>query len=82
MKMFHFYYSKIYIIKVLYCINKNSGIVMVDYKDIKLALIKVIKVAYSQNIKQDDKMKVIYIGYLKILQHKRDPDDYCKYVAK
>ena len=55
---------------------------MVDHKDIKLALIEVIKVAYSQGTKKYDKLGASYVGYLKILQRKRDPDDHCKYVAK
>src|SRR5271170_3254448 len=52
---------------------------MVGHKDIKLALIEVIKVAYSQGTKKYDKLGASYVGYLKILQRK---DDHCKYVAK
>jgi hypothetical protein len=55
---------------------------MVNYKDIESALVKVIKVAYSQGTKKYDKMGLTYVGYLKTLQRKRDPDDHCKYVAK
>ena len=55
---------------------------MVDYKNIESALVEVIKVAYSQGMKKYDKMGLTYVGYLKTLQRKRDPDDHCKYVAK
>ena len=55
---------------------------MVNYKNIKSALVEVIKVVYSLGTKKYDKMGLIYIGYLKILQRKRDSDDHCKYVAK
>src|SRR2546421_4132308 len=55
---------------------------MVNYKDIKLALVEVIKVAYSQGTKKYDKMGLIYVGYLKTMRRKRDPDEHCKYIAK
>ncbi|CAG8754786.1 uncharacterized protein OCT59_029913 [Rhizophagus irregularis] len=55
---------------------------MVNYKDIELALVEIIKVAYSQGTKKYDKMGLSYVGYLKIMQRKKDPDDHCKYVAK
>ncbi|CAB4413386.1 unnamed protein product [Rhizophagus irregularis] len=55
---------------------------MVNYKDIELALVEIIKVAYSQGTKKYDKMGLLYVGYLKTMQRKRDPDDHCKYVAK
>ena len=45
---------------------------MVNHKDIELALIEVIKVAYSQGTKKYDKLGASYVGYLKILQRKRD----------
>jgi hypothetical protein len=40
---------------------------MINYKDIESALVKVIKVAYSQGTKKYDKMGLTYIGYLKIM---------------
>ncbi|CAG8829073.1 20118_t:CDS:2 [Gigaspora margarita] len=52
---------------------------MVDYKNIELALIEVIKVAYSQGIKKYDKLGASYVNYLKTLQRKRDPEDHIKY---
>ena len=55
---------------------------MINYKNIESALVEVIKVAYSQGTKKYDKMGLTYVGYLKTLQRKRDPDDHCKYVAK
>ena len=55
---------------------------MVNYKDIELALVEIIKVAYSQGTKKYDKMGLTYVGYLKTMQRKRDPDDHCRYVAK
>ncbi|CAB4426470.1 unnamed protein product [Rhizophagus irregularis] len=55
---------------------------MVNYKDIELALVEIIKVAYSQGMKKYDKMGLSYVGYLKTMQRKRDPDDHCRYVAK
>jgi hypothetical protein len=55
---------------------------MVDHKDIESAIIEVIKVAYSQGTKKYDKLGASYVGYLKLIQRKRDPDDHCKYVAK
>jgi hypothetical protein len=55
---------------------------MINYKDIESALVKVIKVAYSQGTKKYDKMGLTYIGYLKIMWYKRDPDEHCRYVAK
>ncbi len=55
---------------------------MANYKDIESALIEVIKVAYSQGMKKYDKMELTYVGYLKTIWRKRDPDDHCRYVAK
>jgi len=55
---------------------------MVNYKNIESALVEVIKVAYSQGTKKYDKMGLTYVGYLKTMRRKRDPDDHCKYVAK
>ncbi len=55
---------------------------MNNYKDIESALVKVIKVTYSQGTKKYNKMGLIYMGYLKTMWRKRDPDDHCKYVAK
>uniref|UniRef100_U9T858 Uncharacterized protein n=1 Tax=Rhizophagus irregularis (strain DAOM 181602 / DAOM 197198 / MUCL 43194) TaxID=747089 RepID=U9T858_RHIID len=55
---------------------------MVNYKDIKLALVEIIKVTYSQGTKKYDKMGLSYVGYLKTMQRKRDPDDHCRYIAK
>ena len=55
---------------------------MVNYKDIKSVLVKVIKVTYSQGMKKYDKMELTYVGYLKTMQCKRDPDDHCRYVVK
>ena len=55
---------------------------MINYKDIESALVEVIKVAYSQGTKKYDKLGASYIGYLKTLRNKRDPDDHCRYVAK
>ena len=53
---------------------------MINYKDIESALVEVIKVAYSQGTKKYDKMGLTYVGYLKTMRRKRDPDDHCKYV--
>ncbi|CAG8732765.1 uncharacterized protein OCT59_013840 [Rhizophagus irregularis] len=55
---------------------------MINYKDIELALVEIIKVIYSQGTKKYDKMGLSYIGYLKTMQRKRDPDDHYRYVAK
>ena len=55
---------------------------MVNYKDIESALVEVIKVSYSQGTKKYDKMGLTYVGYLKTMRRKRDPDDHCRYVAK
>ncbi|CAI2200424.1 5418_t:CDS:2 [Funneliformis geosporum] len=55
---------------------------MINYKDIKSALVEVIKVAYSQDTKKYDKMGLTYVGYLKTMRRKRDTNDYCRYVAK
>src|SRR6266542_1592409 len=55
---------------------------MANYKDIESALIEIIKVAYSQGTKKYDKMGLTYVGYLKTMRCKRDPDDHCRYVAK
>ncbi|CAG8823024.1 5699_t:CDS:1, partial [Gigaspora rosea] len=49
------------------------------YKDIELALIEVIKVAYSQGTKKYDKLGASYVNYLKTLQRKRDPEDHVRY---
>ncbi|CAG8698074.1 20494_t:CDS:2, partial [Gigaspora rosea] len=35
-----------------------------------------------QGTKKYDKMGLTYVGYLKIMQCKRDPNDHCRYVAK
>src|SRR5271170_1584720 len=55
---------------------------MVNHENIKLALVEVIKVAYSQGTKKYDKMGAMYVNYLKTLKHKRDPEDHIRYVAK
>ncbi|CAG8762993.1 13484_t:CDS:1, partial [Funneliformis caledonium] len=55
---------------------------MINYKDIESALVEVIKVAYSQDMKKYDKMGLTYVGYLKTIKRKRDPDDHCRYVTK
>ena len=55
---------------------------MVNYKDIESAMIVIIKVAYSQSKNKYDKMGASYVGYLKILHSKRDPDEHCQFVAK
>ena len=55
---------------------------MVNYKNIESALVEVIKVAYSQGTKKYDKMGLTYVGYLKTMRRKRDPNDHCRYVAK
>ena len=55
---------------------------MVNHENIKLALVEVIKVAYSQGTKKYDKMGAMYVNYLKTLKHKRDQDDHVRYVAK
>ena len=55
---------------------------MVNYKDIESALVEIIKVVYSQGTKKYDKMGLTYVGYLKTMRRKRDPDDHCRYVAK
>ncbi|RHZ71254.1 hypothetical protein Glove_261g56 [Diversispora epigaea] len=55
---------------------------MVDHKNIESALVKVIKVAYSQGTKKYDKLGASYVNYLKTLQQKRDPEDHIRYVAK
>src|SRR6266542_216099 len=33
-------------------------------------------------MKKYDKMRLTYVGYLKTMRRKRDPDDHCRYVAK
>jgi DNA polymerase III delta prime subunit len=55
---------------------------MVDHKNIESALVKVIKVVYSQGTKKYNKLGALYVNYLKILQRKRDPEDHVKYIAK
>jgi len=55
---------------------------MINYKDIKSALVKVIKVTYSQGIKKYDKIGLTYVDYLKTMRRKRDPDDHYRYVSK
>ena len=55
---------------------------MVNYKNIESALVEIIKVAYSQGTKKYDKMGLTYVGYLKTMRRKRDPDEHCRYVAK
>src|SRR5437762_13545458 len=55
---------------------------MVNYKDIESAMIVIIKVAYSQSKNKYDKMGASYVGYLKTLRSKRDPDEHCQFVAK
>ena len=55
---------------------------MVDHKNIELALVEVVKVAYSQGTKKYDKLGAIYVNYLKTLQWKRNPEDHVRYVAK
>ncbi|RGB32289.1 hypothetical protein C1646_763046 [Rhizophagus diaphanus] len=55
---------------------------MINYKDIESALVEIIKVAYGQSMKKYDKIGLTYVGYLKTMQRKRDPDDHCTYVAK
>ena len=55
---------------------------MINYKDIKSALVEVIKKAYSQGMKKYNRLGATYVGYLKTMQRKRDPDDHCRYVAK
>ena len=32
-------------------------------------------------LKKYDKMELTYVGYLKKMQHKRNSDDHCRYVA-
>lgn len=54
----------------------------VNHKDIESAMIEVIKVAYSQGKNKYDKMGSSYVGYLKTLRNKRDPEDHCQFVAK
>ena len=41
---------------------------MVNHKNIELALVEVIKVAYSQGTKKYDKLGASYVNYLKTLQ--------------
>ena len=53
-----------------------------NYKDIESALVEVIKVAYSQGMKKNDKMELTYVGYLKTIWCKRNSDDHCRYIAK
>src|SRR5437763_16802763 len=55
---------------------------MVNYKNIESALVEIIKVTYSQGTKKYDKMELTYVGYLKTMQRKRNPDDHCRYVSK
>ncbi len=55
---------------------------MINYKNIKLVLVEVIKVTYNQGMKKYDKIGLIYVGYLKTMWYKRNPDDHCKYVVK
>ena len=55
---------------------------MINHKNIELALVEVIKVAYSQGTKKYDKLGASYVNYLKTLQRKRDPEDHVRYVAK
>ncbi len=79
--------NKYFILNKSFCyINTKINIQylhkIINYKDIELALVEVIKVAYSQGMKKYDKMGLIYVGYLKIMRRKRDPDDHCRYVAK
>ena len=41
---------------------------MVNHKNIELALVEVIKVAYSQGTKKYDKLGASYVNYLKEIQ--------------
>ena len=52
---------------------------MVNHKNIKLVLVEA---TYSQGTKKYNKMEAMYVYYLKILKHKRDPEDHIRYVAK
>src|ERR1044072_3105944 len=77
--------NKYFILNESFCyINTNIQYLykMVNYKDIESALVEIIKVAYSQGTKKYDKMGLTYVGYLKTMRRKRDPDDHCRYVAK
>ncbi|CAG8762264.1 14265_t:CDS:2 [Cetraspora pellucida] len=42
--------------------------IITNHKDIELALVEVIKVAYSQGTKKYNKLGTSYISYLKTLQ--------------